>query len=66
MRGVILRESEQHNAKTAKSNLAERDCYQDGFHAVLQRRAETHDNHTYPQYPDNLPEHAWGMERERL
>ena len=66
MCGVILREPEQHNAKTAKGNPSERTCYQDRFYAVLQRRAESHDNHTYPQYPDNLSEHARGMERERL
>lgn len=66
MCGVSLCESEQYNAKTAKSNPPERTCHQDRLHTVLQRRAESHDNHTYPQYPDNLPEHARGMERARL
>lgn len=66
MRGVSLRESEQRNAKTAKSNPPERTCYQDRLHSVLQCRAESYDNHTYPQYQSNLPEHTRGMERERL
>lgn len=66
MRGVSLCESEQHNAKAAKSNTTKRACYQDRLYAVLQRRAESHDNHTYPQYSDNLSEHTRGMERARL
>ena len=56
MCGVVLRESEQNNAKTAKSNPSERTCYQDRIHTVLQRRAEAHDNHTYPQYIKNALE----------
>lgn len=59
-------ELEQHNAKVAKGNHSERTCYQDRHNAILQRRTETHDNYVYPQHPDNIPEHAWGMERERL
>ena len=66
IKGGLRSELECNHVKTAKSNTPERTCYQDRFRTILQPGAKSHDNHTYPQYQNNLPEYARGMERERL
>lgn len=43
-----VNEFEKYNAKVTTCNFTEQSSYQDRHNAVLQHRAETHDNYVYP------------------
>ena len=65
MRGVVLREPEQHNAKIAKSDTAKGIGHKNRDKSILFAGAKAHDHYVYIIHTDIIQDKEW-MERGQL